>query len=451
MPYWIDLSLDGRILAFVCLVTVASALISGFVPALKASSLDVNTMLKDGGRTMSGLHIGVFTKGLIVVQVSLSFALLVLAGLMLQAVTLPTRARLPIEPAEVLGARLGLFAGEYPKDDDVNRFAIELADRLSRVPGVAGASVTSRMEFSANTEWWFRTTAMGDGEADFVSHAEIILPGYFQAVGAKLTGRDFSADDTAESEAVVIVNEPFARRHWPEGPVLGRLVGIRRESGGEHVWATVVGVAPDLRMEGFENARVDGAGVYLPITQKSIRFMTVVLRGSGDVEVRSLVPILRRTVQAMDPNLPLYWIRTLQESIDLNLAGNRIVTAMFVWFGLAALFLAGMGIFAVVTFSVNQRRTEIGIRMALGARIADIKALVVRQGFLQLLIGLAIGAVVSIVLSSLLRSALIGVRPHDAVTYLLSIVILTRVSTAAWILQVRRAVRVDPMIAMRNE
>ena len=138
-----------------------------------------------------------------------------------------------------------------------------------------------------------------------------------------MAGRDFTPEDTAASEAVVIVNESFGRLHWPEGPVLGRLVGIQREDGEEHVWASVVGVAPDLQMEGFQAGTGGGtgsrAGLYLPLSQKSSRFMTVVLRGDAGIESRSLVPILQQTVHALDPNLPLYWVRTLQESIDLSM------------------------------------------------------------------------------------------------------------------------------------
>lgn len=451
LPYWIEFSIDGRVLAFVCLVTVLSALISGAVPALKASSIDVNAMLKDGGRAVSALHIGVFTKGLIVAQISLSFALLILSGLMTQSVNIQDRMHLPIVPADVLAGRFSLFEGEYPEDGDVVGFARTLSSGLAAHQNVAGSSITTRMEFNGSYPGWFRTTGMPEEEPDVSVYTESVLPGYFDAIGAGvIAGRDFADTDTAESEAVVIVNESFVRRQWPEGPVLGRLVGIKRDAGEGHVWAKVVGVAPDLHMPGLENGLSDGSGYYLPFAQKPARFMTIVLRGSEGVAATGLTPILRRSVRAMDRNLPLYWVRTYQESIDRTLVVTRIVTSMFVIFGLAALLLAGMGIFAVVSFSISQRRSEIGIRMALGARISDIKALVVRQGFYQLLLGLGIGLVLSIGLSSMLP-AFLAIRPNDAVTYLLATAILTLVSTAAGVLPARRAARVDPMVALRDE
>ncbi|RKX33621.1 MAG: hypothetical protein DRP71_09825 [Verrucomicrobia bacterium] len=452
LPYWIDFSLDGKILAFVCVVTVISSLVSGIIPAIYASRTDVNDRLKDGGRTASGLQIGLFAKSLIVVQISLSFVLLILAGLMLRSVTIQGQMDLPFDPENVLGARFGLFEGEYPQDQDLRQFAQELAGRLTGHESIEAASVTTRIEYANSYQGRFRTDAMQDDADEIHAYFEAVLPGYFNAIGTGvLSGRDFTEADTADSEPVVIVNESFARRHWPAGPVLGRLVDIRFEMSDEPVWARVVGVAPDLQMVGFDGDLAEGDGVFLPFLQKPTRFMTVVLRGREGIDLQSLVPVLHRTARSLDQNLPLYWVRSYQDSIDRMLTGTRVVTTMFVAFGLAALFLAGMGIFAVVTYSVNQRRSEIGIRMALGAQVADIKGLVVRQGFLQLAAGLGIGVVLSVILSSLLRSALLGVGPNDAVTYLLSTVILTIVSTAACVLPARKAARVDPMVALRNE
>lgn len=452
LPYWIDFSLDVRIMTFVCAVTVISAIVSGIIPAIKASRHNLNEMLKDGGRTISGLHIGLFTKSLIVVQISLSFALLVLAGLMVRSVNVQDRMGLPFDPKDVLGARFGLFEGEYPQDADLGQFAQELTERLAAQKSIEAASVTTRIEFAGSYQGMFRTDAMSDGTDDVSAYFEAVLPGYFDAIGTRvLSGRDFSEADTAESEKVVIVNESFARSHWPEGPALGRQVGIKGEMDSSFVWARVVGVAPNLQMLGLHGGLAESDGLYLPFTQDPTRFMTVVLRGKEGIAPQSLIPVLQRTVRSLDPNLPLYWVRSYQDSIDQMLTASRVVTTMFVAFGIAALFLAGMGIFAVVTFSVNQRKSEIGIRMALGARVSDIKGLVVRQGFLQLMAGLVIGVVLSVLLSSLLKSVLLGVRANDLEIYLLSIAVLTVVSTVAGVMPARKAARVDPMVALRNE
>jgi predicted permease len=452
LPYWIDFSLDARIMAFVCAVTVISAIVSGIIPAVKASRHNMNDMLKDGGRTISGLHIGFFTKSLIVVQISLSFALLVLAGLMVRSVNVQDRMDLPFDPKDVLGARFGLFEGEYPQDADLSHFAHELTGRLAEQKSIEAASVTTRIEFFGSYQGMFRTDAMSDEMDDVFAYYEAVLPGYFSAVGTRvLSGRDFSAADTAESEPVVIVNESFARSHWPDGTALGRQVGIKKDEESGIAWARVVGVAPNLQMLDRSGGLAESDGLYLPFTQAPTRFMTVVLRGREGILPQSLIPALRRTVRSLDPNLPLYWVRSYQESIDHMLTPTRVVTTMFVTFGIAALFLAGMGIFAVVTFSVNQRKSEIGIRMALGARVSDIKGLVVRQGFLQLLAGLVIGVVLSVLLSSLLRSVLLGVQANDLAIYLLSIAVLTVVSTAACVLPARKAARIDPMVVLREE
>jgi predicted permease len=452
LPYWIDFSLDARIMVFVCVVTVVSAFVSGIIPAIKASRHNVNDMLKDGGQTSSGLHIGVFTKSLIVVQISLSFALLVLAGLMIRSVNVQDRMGLSFDPKDVLGARFGLFEGEYPENADLSRFARELVARLAEHKSIEAASVTTRVEFSSSYQGLFRTDTTPDDADDVHAYFEAVLPGYFNAIGTRVvSGRDFSEADTAESEAVVIVNESFARRHWAAGPALDRLVAVKTEMDADIVWARVVGVAPDLHMIGLDGSMAEGDGLYLPYTQKPARFMTVVLRGTKNIGPQSLVPVLRRTVQSLDRNLPLYWVRSYQDSIERMLTATRVVTTMFVAFGSAALFLAAMGIFAVVTFSVNQRKSEIGIRMALGARVSDIKGLVVRQGFLQLIAGLVVGVVLSVMLSSLLKSALLGVRAYDIEIYLLSTAILTIASTAACVLPARKAARVDPMVTLRNE
>lgn len=450
LPYWIRAEMDPAVIGVVFLLTVFCACAAGIVPALRASRSAVMELLNESCRTSTNLRVGWFGRTVIGLQVAMAFALLILAGMMIRAIGDLGNVELPYPPPAVLSARFGLFDAEAGAVRDRGKFLEELTAKLDAAPLVQSSAITTRQQFdpayhvavSAGAE------AAGSDAAGQFALFEGVSNGYFRTLDAAIVrGREFNAEDVPAERKVAIVNESFVRRFFPDADPIGAEVLIKDKIPSTR---TIVGVVQDLEMNGVDLEIRDPAGLYIPLPPEDERFFTVILRAaSGDAT--QLEPVLRRIVREMDADLPLYWVRTYREAIETALAPVTVVAAMFLVFGAAAVVLASIGIYGVVSFTVSQRTPEIGIRMALGAGSSSILAIIVRQGAMQLAGGLLAGSVLAVALATVIRQFGAVIGAGDITLFALVGVVLAGVVLLASFLPAKRAVQLTPLNAMRHD
>jgi len=416
----------------------------------------------------------VLTRGLVVFQIIVTFVLLIGAMLQLQSILRRSRIDWGYNNGAVLTARMALMEGDYPTAEARKLFFDRLLREVRADPEFAGAALTNRfrMSFSGATPVEIEGNAYASDSDRPNTNFEQATDGFFATLGTKvLEGRDFAPNDNDAKLPVAIVNAAFARRHFGNESAIGRrfrTVGNNGQLFGP--WRTIVGVVPTVRMIGpFNNPQVDDTGFYVPyfstvlgpaqsapVTQQ---FATIVVRPSGggelDRRAGALASALQRNVNQVDPNLPLYFVGTAKANQDSFLGATRITAAMFSIFGLVAVVLSSVGLYGVMSFSVNQRTQEFGIRMALGADSVRILQMVLGQGAMQLAIGLAIGLAAAILIGVAAREGianqLFGISPLDPFTYASVGLVLSLVALVATLVPARRATRVDPIIALRAE
>ena len=443
-PFWIDVRLDGTVLLFVTAVTVLAALVAGLVPALRASRGDVLPLLNDEGRGTTSLKIGRLSRGLVVGEMALSFALLVVSGLVLRSIVNVTQFDPGIPTREVLTARLTLPTAEYPDGPSRSRFADTLLERLRGLPGVAHAAIsTTNPPTAAEMSVVLPGQSFPD-ERDYPrSKVTNVTDGFFEVLGmAPRDGRVFGPGDGADAPKVAVVNEEFQRRYYPEG-ALGRQV--RTFSGTSQAWHTIVGVVQNIPDIDLGESLLQH--VYFPLAQRPNATMNVLLRVNGDP--LALSGAVRRAVSGIDRNLPIYNVHTIQKTIDDNTWGWRVFGTLFSAFGVAALFLATVGLYGVMAFSVSKRTQEIGVRMAVGAESGAVLRMVLRQGAWQVGAGVALGLGLAMVLANAMRLMFFQVSPYDSSTFIAVGVLLLMTGLAAAFVPARRAARVAPMAALR--
>jgi predicted permease len=465
MPFWLTFDLDWRVLAVVTCVTLLAGLVSGVVPAIKASRVSVTDILKDDTRTGSSLRMGLFSKGLVMVQVAISSVLLILAVLMMRSVQNINDTDLHFDTTRVFTARMGLFEGAYPTPQERYQFYSELRRNVAAHPEVEQAALYGRYRWTNTGVNWNRIRADGAEYGSFddmpMTTFEYISPEYFATLGVRLlNGRPFNDFDTPENLPVAIINraladtlfagrdpigQRFRREPWPQE----RATQTPEEL--DTPWLTVVGVAPNMAAQGIGNATpADGRHYWLPLAPANAAgFMTIAATGPGDP--LRLTDIVRAEIARLDPDLPIYSVATPATIISEDTIGARVISGIFKLFGLAAVFLASIGIYGIMSFSVNQRTMEFGIRSALGASGRNILLLVLRSGMLQFAIGLVLGLAGAFFFAKLLRNFLYGVSAQDPVHYLLVAVVFTVVAVAACLLPARRAARIHPAQALRHE
>jgi putative ABC transport system permease protein len=448
-PFWFDTSIDLRSLLFVLVISSIAGLISGLVPALKASQVNVNQILKDQGRGSTGMRIGSFTRGIVIFEVALSCALLVGAGLMIKSILNIRNLDLGFDKQGLLTASLTLDEATYPKPEDRARFDDKLLQGLNGKPGVQSAAIADSLptETAPTTSYAVEGRVYATEKDRPHAHKAVTSAGLFKTLSTRMkSGRDFGPEDRADSLPVVIVNDSFAHRAWPnEDPLTRR---IRLGKGDAGVWRTVVGVAPDLRMNGFDvTDRADG--VYIPIVQEPGAGLRLAIKTAGNP--LALSQTVRDQVAAIDHDLPLYSLQTMDEVVSKNAFAYNLFGALFGLFGIAALVLASVGIYGVISFSVQQRTREVGIRMALGAQRRDVLSLILGQGVRQLAFGLGAGLLLAWGISRLIGSFLFQVQPGDPLVFLGVALVLAAVALLACFVPAQRATQVDPQVAIRYE
>ncbi len=454
-PFWIEIDLFPPVLVFAIAVTLVASVVSGMIPAFRASGTQVHEVLKDASRGSSGLRMSRFTTALVIGEIAVSCALLVAAGFMVKSIINVQNVEMGFATEQILTARVGLNENDYPDNESRLRFHEELVLGLEALPGARSVSLTSNLPASGAGMFWYGV----EGEAystdqDYpFANRSVITPGFFSTFGVSvLEGQDFSDHDRAESIPVAIVNESFVRRHFADGSAVARRIRFGR-SDSEQAWLTIVGVVPDLHVGGG----VGGIGsddriqehVYIPLAQNARAFMSIAIATGADP--MALAPSVRGVIVGIDANLPIYNVDTMEGVIETSTWAFGLFGSLFAMFGGIALFMAAVGLYGVMAFSVSRRTQEMGIRMAMGARPHAIVGLVLKKGFTQLVIGMTVGLGLGAVLSSPLRVMLFEVSTADPTVYLTIVLTLCLAGFLACIVPARRATRVDLVEALRQE
>ncbi len=448
-PFWLQFGIDPAVAAFVIGLTIVTSLLSGTLPALKASGANVNVILQDESRGSSSFRIGRLSKVLVIGEIAVSFGLLVAAGLMIKSVVKLRNIDLGFNSESVLTARVGLFEGDYPDSTNRHQFFQELATRLESRPAIETAALTSSLPGLGSGGGRFAV----DGESyatedDFpTTNFAIITPNYFETFDVGLLqGRAFTWSDNVDALQVAVVNDGFARKFFDGESPIGRRIRFGGEDS-ERPWRTIVGMVPDMYMDGIDDDEHEG--MYVPLLQSDARFMSIAARTAADP--MSLAPVIRDVVIAIDADLPIYFVDSMDGRIRQATWFYGVFGTLFMVFGFVALFLASIGLYGVMAFSVSRRTQEVGVRMALGAQGSDVLRLIFKQGLLQLGIGLLLGLGLAAALSNAMQIVLFRVEPTDPIIFVTIAAVLTLTGLAACFVPAKRATTVDPVIALRFE
>jgi putative ABC transport system permease protein len=444
-----DVTVDGTALAFAVCVSLITGLICGLAPALRARRTNLQRVLASGGRGSTMDRAGDRVRRVLVAaEVALSVLLLVGAGLLLESFVRLQGVDPGFTTTNVLTARVGLPIARYPDTLATRAFYRRAVDRIRSLPGVTAAGLVRVLPM---------TDVMGDWDftiegqtSSYAGDWQVVSPDYFRVMGIGLKdGRYLTDADDARGPNVVLVNEALARRAWPDGRAVGQVIHM---GGGASAPRTVVGIVADIRHRGLDaDPRPE---LYLPHEQWATgsnagRVMYIVLKSARDP--RFLIADVRHAIQSLDPNVPLADVRTMDDVLRGWTAARRLALSVLAMLAGAALVLAAVGLYGVVSYGVSQRTSEIGIRRALGAQPTSVLALVARQGSMPVVIGVAIGLAGAFGATRLISAMLFQTKPGDPVIFCAVPVLLGAVATVATFVPARRAVRVDPLIALRSE
>lgn len=450
IPFFIDIRLHPQVLLFAIGVSILTTLISGAIPAYQSARADINEVLKDETRGASSFRIGKISKALVMFEVALSCALLVAAGLMIKSVA---KAR-DIDPGfttkDVFTARVG-FPAAYKDTIAQWAFFDQVLQRVSALPGVRAAALSSGLP--ATRQGYGGQSFALDGQTylkdkDYPSARWLsVTPNFFATLNTPVvSGRAFNESDRPGALPVVIVNRAFAAKYFKNVDPIGRRIRLGRSTS-TAAWLTIVGVVGDM-FSGDQQTPMPPA-MFQPMAQSRQPFVFIAARAAGPP--LAITQPVREAVAAVNPDIPLYWVDTLDNAIQQSLWFVRVFGTMFMIFGFIALFLASVGLYAVMSFSVSRRAREVGIRMALGAQARDVVRMIFGQGFLQLAIGMTLGLAMAFGISQVMKVILFQVEPRDPVIFGGVALVLTLVGLLACLVPARRATLVDPLVALRSE
>ena len=455
IPRLADARLDTQVMLFALIATVVTAALFGVVPALSTSRPRMRDALSQSARgSSSGISSQRFRSGLVAFQLAIAVVLVMAAGLMIRTFANLLAIDPGFQSANVLTMRLSTPEQTYSEDADVISFYERLLERVRALPGVEQAGAVRILPLASQIGDW-GTRIEGYVRADNESTAadwQVATAGYFEALGIPLLeGRAFTTADRTASESVVIVNESFAKRYWPNESALGHRIMSRGAD--DPPWNRIVGVVSDVRHNGL-TAEIKEKW-YRPHSQfhRSSGFtpsaMTLTIKTS--VPPETLAGPVRAIVRELDPKLPLAQVRSLDTVMSRSVAESRFTMALLVLLSSLALLLASLGVYGVISYLVTQRTTEIGIRLALGSSPGGVLAMVVKQGLLMSALGVTIGAAVAVLATGLMSSVLYGVSPHDPLTFTLVPLVLLATALLGALVPALRAARVDPVVALRAD
>jgi putative ABC transport system permease protein len=468
-PSWMRFDIDALVLAFTVSATMAAAICSGLLPAWMSSRVSAVAVLKEGGRSATSGRIGILTRGLVVLQIVVTSVLLIGALLQVRSLVKQQAIDYGYDTEGLLSARMALMDADYPTPQSRKLFYDRVLRELGRSTEFAGVALTNRMRmvFAGNSPIEIEGKVYNERRDRPNTNAEQVSPDFFALMGQKVVdGRAFTEEDLNSTRPVAVVNAVFAQKHFGNESAVGRRFRTGDGSGPYGPWRTIIGVVTDVRMmPPFNVPNVDASGFYVPFysspfgpadaTLVGNQFATVIIKPHAGQRPAALITTLRREINKLDPNLPLYFVGTPKQNIAGFIAPSRVITTMFSLFGLIAVVLAAVGVYGVMSFSVNRRTQEFGVRMALGAKHSEILGMVVKQGARQVALGLCLGLALALALATLggtaIANTLFNVSARDPLTYVAVVVLIVIVSLVAVLVPGQRAARVDPMIALRVE
>ena len=450
IPRALQVGLDWRVMAFTLAVSVLTGIVFGLVPALHSSKTELTESLKEGGRGSSEGGRNRIRGILVVSELAIAVVLLVGAGLLIQSLWRLQNVSPGFQSQNLLTFVVGIPEVKYPVEKQA-RFYRDLTSRIQSLPGVRSASSVIPLPLSGDLfrisfEVEGRPVAKGEQpSADFFA----INDGYFKTLGVPvIKGRDFNEHEDKDGPPVIIVNQSFAQKFFPGEDAVGKRIrpGIST-SKLEPQMREIVGVVGDVRNRNLSSEL--RPGYFIPMAQIPFNQMTVIVRTTNDPH--TLITAVQNEVHSMDPDVPIFNVKTMDEHISATVAAPRFNTTLLALFAAVALILTIVGLYGVMSYTVARRTNEIGIRMALGARVTSILGLVFKQAIVMVLIGEAIGLAGAFALTRVVSSLLFGVTPTDLTTYVAVALILGAVALLATLLPARRAMKVDPLVALRYE
>ena len=461
-----EIGMDWRVLIFTIGLAFVTGILFGLVPALQAGVVDVHETLKETGRGTSGRHW--LRSSLVVVEVATTLVLLIGAGLMIRSFYRLQKVNPGFSYEHLTSFTVSLPEKKYKTAEQRDQFYTQLLQNLRGLPGVEATAAASGLPLG-NNGW--QTGFVVDGrprpprDQTPLMEACLVTPDYFRAMNIPLkrgryftdrddrswiAGKDLSQLEEVERDVAavnsIVIDEEFARRYWPDEDPVGKRIAMGSEK--NPMLLTVLGVVGRVKMEGLghDSKRVQG---YFAFAQNPSDDMTVVVKASGDPN--QLIAAVRRQVKSIDPDQPIYSVRTMDEIRAESVAPERLNLTLLSIFGGIALVLAIVGIYGVMSYSVTQRTHEIGIRMAIGAQPGDVFRMIISQGMMLALIGVGIGLIGAFALTRLMATMLFGVEPTDPATFIAIAVLLTGVALVACYVPGRRATKVDPVVSLRYE
>ncbi|MGH9831537.1 MAG: ABC transporter permease [Blastocatellia bacterium] len=456
LPRLQAVSIDGRILLFTLALTLLTGVLFGLAPALQAGQVNLNELLKEGGRSGAGVRQRRLRDALVVVEVALALVLLVGAGLLVRSFWKLQQADSGFDHERVLTANLLLRGARYDNGPKIIAFQKQLLERVSALPGVQSAGLTSDLPWTGYDEnagftIEGKTFPPNDGPS---ARYHVASSDYFRAIGVPLVAGRFFNDadrmpdgpDGTGALRVVLINRAMADRYWPGENAVGKRFSFSSQPR-EQDWFNVAGVVGDVK--DFPHSPAAAPAFYWATTQQA--FPQTILAVRTSAEPLGLIEAVRNELRALDKDLSLAEAQTLETVAATAVAGRRFTLWLVGLFALTALLLAAIGIYSVLSYLVAQRTHEIGVRMALGAQLGDVLKLVIRQGMTLVLFGLASGVVVAFGLTQLMTGLLFEVKATDPLTFALVAALLAVVALLACWIPARRATKVDPMVALRCE
>ncbi|MBS1786893.1 MAG: ABC transporter permease [Acidobacteria bacterium] len=450
-PLSLDVSPDARVLGFTLLISMLSAIMFGAVPALRATQVELNPVLKGGGKgTATAVSRSLFGKTLVVAQVALSLLLLVGAGLFVRTLINLQNVPTGFHQQNVLVLQIDTSASGYKEDAQFSELLHTVEEKVMALPGVRAASFSM---FLFNQGGWSgaaftrdstSTKSQAQDSGNSISNNVVGL-NFFTALDLPLLqGRTFGPQDTAQSSRVAIISQTMAQQFFPNQSPLGKRFSMNPDFKDEF---EIIGVVRDAKYGSLDEAPRPMA--YYPNTQNHTYLNNFEVRFSGSPD--ALVPAIRRAIKEANRNLPIDEVATLSDHIDRSLVQQRLIAKLSAFFGLTALLLACIGLYGILSYAVARRSHEIGIRMALGAQAGNVLWLVMREALMLVIIGLVVGLIASLVLTQMTSSLLFGLTPSDPLTIAMAVTVLIAIAALAGYLPARRATKFDPLTALRHE
>ena len=444
-----EINIDSMVLLFTAGVALLTGIIFGLFPALQTSKSDLHAVLKEGGRSGAARRSvrGVF----VVAEVALALVLLVGAGLLLKSFQKLQQVNPGFKPEHLLTMQISLPSTKYKDQTQIDSFFQQVLEKVKALPGIEAAGVCTSVPlsgFNSSGSFNIEGRTVGPGEMSPWGNRWFAGATYFQTMEIPLIkGRYFDDRDVRNAPQVAIIDETMERKFWPDGDSIGKRIGFQRDPQGNQIWREVVGVVGHVKHRGLEGE--SPVQYYIPHRQLPVNGVFLVARTA--MEPTSATGAVRNSIQELDRELPVFRVTTMERMVAESMTQRRFAMTLLAVFAFVALTLASVGLYGVMSYSVTHRTNEIGIRMALGAKVIDVLKMVIGQGMRLSLIGVVIGIVAAFALTRVMRSLLFEVSATDPLTFVLVALVLAAVSLIACYVPARRATKVEPIEALRYE